>query len=250
MKARLLPILVSSATLLLAACQPRPEGVAALIGTVVIGPEYSASRGLFVPDDTRRSLGLEIVEVDEQPIAAWESLSLFIYGTSPDGRLLASGAPSAAQAEVLEAGQSLQVADPGDPGGPPLHGEIVAVGPAEPAAGARPEVVVGLPRAAGLRTGSFVTASVRLDSAGPVTTVPRSALVRASDGHFVYTVSGEYFVRTMVDVGAIADEVVEVTGGLYSGDLVVTEPAMSLWLTELAAIKGGHACCAVPGEAL
>jgi hypothetical protein len=34
--------------------------------------------------------------------------------------------------------------------------------------------------------------------------------------------------------------------GLYVGDQVVLQPVMSLWMTELAAVKGGQACCVEP----
>ena len=33
-----------------------------------------------------------------------------------------------------------------------------------------------------------------------------------------------------------------------AGDQVVLQPVMSLWLTELAAVKGGQACCVMPAE--
>jgi hypothetical protein len=59
-------------------------------------------------------------------------------------------------------------------------------------------------------------------------------------------VSGEHFVRTPVQLGGAAGGSVEIKDGLYPGDQVVAEPAMTLWLTELAAIKGGHSCCVVP----
>ena len=79
-------------------------------------------------------------------------------------------------------------------------------------------------------------------------TIPRSALLECSDGHSVYTVSGEHLVRTPVKAGAVHGEVVEIKEGLYAGDQVVLEPVMSLWMTELAAVKGGQACCVEPAK--
>jgi len=79
-----------------------------------------------------------------------------------------------------------------------------------------------------------------------VASIPRSALLSCSEGYFVYTVSGEHLVRTAVKVGGGNDAFVEITDGLYSGDEVVLQPVMSLWMTELAAVKGGQACCAEP----
>ena len=55
-------------------------------------------------------------------------------------------------------------------------------------------------------------------------------------------------MRTPVKVGASSADFVEIKDGLYAGDQVVLQPVMSLWLTELAAVKGGQACCAVPAK--
>ena len=50
------------ATLVGAGCSPAPEQVSNA-KTEIVGPEYSATKGLYVPEETRRSLGLKIVEV-------------------------------------------------------------------------------------------------------------------------------------------------------------------------------------------
>ena len=71
-------------------------------------------------------------------------------------------------------------------------------------------------------------------------------MLQCSEGQFVYTVSGEHLVRTAVQVGAVNSERVEITDGLYAGDQVAAQPVLQLWLTELAAVKGGQACCIVP----
>ena len=94
--------------------------------------------------------------------------------------------------------------------------------------------------------GAFLQASCQLESGESVVTIPRAALLQCSDGYSVYTVSGEHLLRTPVKVGVVNAELVEIKDGLYSGDQVVLQPVMSLWLTELAAVKGGQACCPVP----
>ena len=96
--------------------------------------------------------------------------------------------------------------------------------------------------------GSFLQASVTLNSGESTVTIPRAALLQCSDGHAVYTVNGEHLVRTPVKVGVSNADLVEIQDGLYAGDQVVLQPVMSLWMTELAAVKGGQACCVVPAE--
>ena len=54
--------------------------------------------------------------------------------------------------------------------------------------------------------------------------------------------NGKFFVRTPVTAGAMNDDHVEITEGLYAGDEVVTTPVMSLWMAELQVLRGGKAC--------
>jgi multidrug efflux pump subunit AcrA (membrane-fusion protein) len=99
-----------------------------------------------------------------------------------------------------------------------------------------------------VQAGAFLQARVTRDDATNVVSIPRAALLQCSDGYSVYTVSGEHLVRTPVRVGAANAHLVEITDGLYSGDQVVLQPVMSLWMTELAAVKGGQACCVMPAK--
>jgi multidrug efflux pump subunit AcrA (membrane-fusion protein) len=75
-----------------------------------------------------------------------------------------------------------------------------------------------------------------------VTSIPKSALLTTAEGTFVYAENDEYFLRTPVQVGAVNENHVEIIDGLYTGDVVVTTPVMSLWLAELQILRGGKAC--------
>ena len=109
------------------------------------------------------------------------------------------------------------------------------------------EVLVKIPKASdGLAVGAFLRGSSTLESGASVVTIPRAALLECSAGYSVYTVSGEHLVRTPIKIGVTTADLVEVKEGLYTGDQVVLEPVMSLWMTELAAVKGGQSCCVAP----
>ena len=109
------------------------------------------------------------------------------------------------------------------------------------------ELLVEIPGAqGGIRVGSRLNASIESEGSEAAVTIPKEALLKCSQGHFVYAVSGEHFVRTPVKVGAINEKIVEIKDGPYAGDQVVVQPVMSLWMTELAAVKGGQACCVEP----
>lgn len=236
---------LSLTALVLAGCDRKPGESAAGEATVEIGPKYSAKNGLHVPEETRLSLGLKTVEVTEQKIPATLDLPLRIYRSSAT-TLFASGAVTPEQAKVLKAGQAAQVFA-GD--GRKLPGKITGVtGELQKATGTA-EVLVEIAHGAEtLMVGAFVPASVALEREESVVTIPRAALLECSDGHSVYTVSGESYVRTPVKVGATGGELVEIKDGLYAGDQVVLQPVMSLWMTELAAVKGGQACCVLPAK--
>lgn len=230
--------------LALAGCQPKPGESAGGEKSVEIGPKYSAKNGLHVPDDTRLSLGLKIVEVTEQKVPATLVVQLRIYQNGKES-ILASATVTPEEVIALKRGQAVRatVSDAN------LTGQVTKVNDELLKATGMAEVLVEFRNPpGGSVVGAFLPANVELDSAASVVTIPRAALLECSDGHSVYTVSGESFVRTPVKVGAISGDLVEIKDGLYAGDQVVLQPVMSLWMTELAAVKGGQACCVMPAK--
>lgn len=230
------------AALALAGCQPKSGESAAGEASVEIGPKYSAKSGLHVPDDTRRSLGLKTVEVTEQKVPAALDVQLRVYHEGEES-ILASATVTPDEAKPLKRGQAVHARA----NGANLIGSVTSVDDRLQKATGMAEVLVELARTNGAASvGAFLSASVALESEATVVSIPRAALLECSDGHSVYTVSGESFVRTSVKVGAMAGDLVEIKDGLYAGDQVVLQPVMSLWMTELAAVKGGQACCVMP----
>jgi len=230
------------AVLAVAGCQPKSGETAAGEESVEIGPKYSAKNGLHVPPDTRLSLGLKTVEVTEQKVSATLDVQLRVYQNGGES-ILASASVTPDEAKQLKRGQAVH-ARANDTS---YTGRVAAVDDRLQKATGMAEVLVELARTNGAASvGAFLPASVELDSAASVVTIPRAALLECSDGHSVYTVSGESFVRAPVKVGAISGDLVEIKDGLYAGDQVVLQPVMSLWMTELAAVKGGQACCVMP----
>jgi len=233
------------AALVLAGCQPKAGAPAEGQATVEVGPNYSATDGLFVPEDTRQSLGLRTVEVAEQAVPMKLDLPLRVYRTAATASL-ASGSATLEQAEVLSEWQSVQLLASD---GQTRPARITRISYELKAATGMAEVLVEIPNASEpFPVGTFLEGRVTVGGEESVVTIPRTALLEASDGHSVYTVSGDYFVRTLVKVGAVSGDVVEITDGLYTGDEVVAHAVISLWMTELAAVKGGQACCAVPAK--
>lgn len=238
---RLLPAL---ATLLFVAagCSRNTDKNAGAPETETVAT-FSAKAGLSLPEATRRSLNLKLAEITEQKLETTLPLSLRIYQICAD-KILAVSLLTLEQTQQLQTNQvvAAKLAD-----GSTLTGKVHAIrSDLQPATGSH-EVLVEFPAdAPRVAVGDFLSASIRLTSPASVVTIPRSALLENSEGQFAYTVSGEHFVRTAIKTGAGNDEFIEVTDGLYAGDQVVLQPVMHLWLTELASVKGGQACCVTP----
>lgn len=231
--------------IILAGCgeKPKPAEHAKDEEPVAIGPQYSAKKGLLVPKLTSESLGVKIVEVTEGQVAESLNLKLRVYRATAS-EILASASIPTEKAKLLQKGQKVIL-----PQFENFSGEVKGMDSAMARATGLGEILVEIPSAiTNIALGTFVQGRVTLQSSNTVVTVPRAALLQCSDGYSVYTVSGDHFVRTPIKVGAIGEELVEVTDGLYSGDKVVLQSVMSLWMTELAAIKGGQACCVEPAK--
>ena len=239
-------LLLSVAVGILAGCGRKPaESVAKTEEPVVFGPQFSAKKGLLVPTDTRDSLGLRIVEVEEQKVPATFEIQLRVYQIGNSGSL-ASGMVTPEKAKLLKVGQSVEVRIRD---GKTALAKLASVNDQLLKATGALELLVEIPKAPEeFSVGMFIHANVTLDSSESVVTIPRPALLQCSDGHSVYTVSGEHLVRTPIKIGNANADLVEVKDGLYAGDKVVLQPVMSLWMTELAAVKGGQACCVEPAK--
>ena len=228
----------------LTACKPKSTAPVSSEASepVVLGPQYT-KKGLLLPEDTRLSLGVRVAEVTEQRVSATLDLPLRVYQLT-DGTGKASGTVTPEQAEKLRAGQSveLKTAD-----GQTFTGKVTRLNDELRKATGTFEILVEFrPVPEPVQAGAFLQARVTRDDATNVVSIPAAALLQCSDGYSVFTVSGEHLVRTPVKVGAANADRVEITDGLYSGDQVVLQPVMSLWMTELAAVKGGQACCVEP----
>jgi hypothetical protein len=238
-------ILLPVAVVVLAGCGRESADSVKTDEPVVFGPQFSAKKGLLVPEDTRQSLGLRITEVTEQKVPATFDVQMSVYQVgNPVCR--ASGTVTPEQANNLKTGQVVQVRSRN---GKSATAKVTGVSDQLQQATGMMELLVEIPQAPEeFAVGTFVHATVTLDATESVVAIPRRALLQCSDGHSVYTVSGEHLVRTPVKVGAAGAGLVEIKDGLYAGDQVVLQPVMSLWMTELAAVKGGQACCVEPAK--
>jgi len=209
------------------------------------GASFKAGKGVLVTEETKKILGLEIADVTERKLPNQIRFTVQVFGEKHHHLLNqedhsgcdvhGSGFVSTNTASVVKAGQPVELIKGTNS---PLPGVVLAVQKA--LALGESEIVIGISNATtALKSGEFVPARINLPRDQAVTAIPQAAVLRTSEGTFVYAVNGDAYFRTAVKVGAEADGSVEITDGLLPGDQVVTKPVQSLWLIELRATKGG-----------
>lgn len=215
------------------------------------GVSFSEKNGLEVPEETAKFIGLEVADVEERKVTSSFRFEAQVYRTAQEAQFasvqphatitaLASGFVGEGEAALLKVGQAVSVESQMQQ---KLTARVTEINPALGKVGGQTEVLLAIQDEKGaLSRGTALNVNVPTGTEKTVVSVPISALLKTADGHFVYTLSGEHFVRTPVKLGVVNHEFAEVTDGLLSGDQVVVKPVMTLWMAELQAIRGGKAC--------
>ncbi len=209
------------------------------------GASFKAGKGVIVTEETKKLLGIEVVDVSERKLPNQVRFTVQVFGEkhhhllNPEDHtgcdVHGAGFVSTNTAVIVKTGQAVELFKNTNA---PLGGVVLSVQRA--LALGESEIVIGVSNAtATLKAGDFVLARISLPREEAVTVIPQPALLRTTEGTFVYAVNGDAFFRTAVKVGAEADGWVEITDGLLAGDAVVTKPVQTLWLIELRATKGG-----------
>lgn len=215
------------------------------------GVTFLAKKGLSIPKETAEFIGLELADVEERTVKATMEFGAQVYRAASEAQY-ASAKPMAAAATLATAFVGKEVAQHLKQGqeitgiisdGKTLSGRITEVNRSFEKTSGQAEVLLALNDPdASLKRGAFVTVQVPNGSDKTVVSIPKSAILKTTEGYFAYTVSGEHFVRASIKLGSINENFAEVTDGLYAGDQIVIKPVMTLWMAELQAIRGGKAC--------
>ena len=208
------------------------------------GASFQPGKGILLTDETREILGVEVADVTQEKLPQVVRFSVQIFSEThrfayvgiehPDCEFHGSGFLPPEKAALVKPGMPVQLLASANE---TTDGFVVAV--QETLVYGETEVIIGITKAGGkLKDGEFVTATITRPREREVTIIPSSALLRTSEGTFVYAVNGDVYLRTPVKVGSEADGKVEITDGLPGGQVVV-KPVETLWLIELRATKGG-----------
>jgi len=209
------------------------------------GASFKAGKGVIVTDETRKIIGVEVADVADRKLPNQIRFTVQVFGEKHHHLLNqedhsgcdvhGSGFVSTNTASDVKPGQPVELMNGTNT---PLPGVVLAVQKA--LALGESEIIIGISNAtAALKAGEFVPARISVPREDAVAAIPQSALLRTSEGSFVYAVNGDAYFRTAVKTGAEAEGWIEITDGLLAGDQVVTKPVQTLWLIELRAVKGG-----------
>lgn len=228
-------ILIAGGSLLVAACGDNSEKAAKAEGGKHAeherheegeargGVAFKEGRGLTLNSDIIRALSLKTADVEERPLSAELKLLAQVFAMTP--QILASASVPEAEAELLEKQKF-------------TGAKLVRLDRAGTSATRRVDAIFALERTPAPQAGEFVELAL-VSEPQPALTVPQSAVLDGAMGNFVYVVNGENYLRTAVKIGARSADFVEITDGLYEGDVVVARPVNQLWLSELRLTKGG-----------
>lgn len=195
------------------------------------GAQFEKGKGISLTEEMARSIGLKTADVENQKIAARVPLTLrpLLGGNEANGWL------TAAQAEKIQPGANVLLSGPVN-----SKGTVQSI--EKSAFTELGDFEVKVSSDTPLPEGSEIQSAILLDETEAAASIPSSALLSTVEGYFVYAKNGKFFFRMGVMVGAMNDDHVEITEGLYAGDEVVTTPVMSLWMAELQVLRGGKAC--------
>ncbi|MCC6415613.1 MAG: hypothetical protein IT582_06865 [Opitutaceae bacterium] len=187
------------------------------------GVTFKEGRGLQIPSNVVKALNVLTVEAEERPLSAELQITAQIFALQP--RVLASSRLTVEQAEPLEKSAF-------------TGAKLVSIDRATITATRLVDLIFELDASSKHQLGDFVTIALAVEPT-TVLTVPRSAVLEGAASTFVYVVNSGAYLRTPVTTGARSADFIEITDGLYAGDVVVVTPVDQLWLSELRLTKGG-----------
>lgn len=214
---------------------------------------FEKGKGIRLPDAMAKAFGVESMEVTERTFTQRVEVAATIYRPgSAAGPARATALLNAAEAAALTVGQPVTLQLANDIRSNVLSGRLAKL-ESQAAAFGQVEALIEFSDPEGQhRAGASLMASFAGPERKAEHAVPASAVVQGADTPFVYSVNGAHFVRTPIKVGTRSEGWVEVTEGLYTGDVVVARGGDEMWMIELCALKGGTPCCPVgkkPGRA-
>ncbi len=213
------------------------------------GAKFAEGKGIALMEETKKAIGLETVEAEERKLTPVVSIEAQIYRAADEPSRANGERTGFAYAAALLPPALAEKLKPGDAATLKTHeieypATVWKIDPASKEAVNNEEVIIEIPDPQNaLHVGAFISGKVtQSGSSESVVAIPRSAVLETATGKFAYVENGSHLLRTPVSTGAESIDYIEITDGLYAGDVVASNPVETLYLIELRATKGGGHC--------
>ena len=240
--------------LLLTACGPKgttatppSPPVEAQAETKKEEASFDQDKGLYLPEATRQAMGVTTAPVQKKSLQAEPTMKFQVFREANEqplpGMPYRSGYAYAAiiltdQKPGLELGQQGEVLEKHESQTAPTA-KLFQLNILPNSNQTELLVEITDPRHQ-LALAEYCTVRWRMSAGDVPAAVPDSALLKTTEGDFVYLQKEDRFVRTEVKLGAMGEGFTEITEGIAAGDIVVTNPVQTLCLTELKLKSGSE----------
>ena len=229
---------------LVTACKPKAEPAApssppsdGQVETKTDDASFDPDKGLYLPEETKQSMEITTASVQKKTFQAEETMKFQIFREEDEQPLPGMSYRSGyAYASTILTGQNvdLKLGQTGTILDLPAGASATLFQVNALPNSSQTELLVEIPDAPHqFALAEFCTVQWRMSAVEAPAAVPDSALLKTTEGNFVYVQKENRFVRTEVKVGATGEGFFEITEGVAAGDIVVTHPVQTLWLTEL-----------------
>lgn len=214
------------------------------------GAEYSATKGILVHEEAAEVIQLKTSEAYTEDLALEFTTTARVYqvdhkhapgeaeGEMLKSHALATAIITTAQADMLEEGHAVTVQHVGMKDKTD-KGILVRLDRTTAEAIGQVEALIAIPSSDHKEEfGSFLQVTFS-GKAVKTTAIPKSALLNAATGNFVYVEHDGRYLKTPVEVGTVGSEHIGILKGVEPGDVVVSSGTVGLWLIELRFTKGG-----------
>jgi len=239
-----LSLILTILSLTLIGCQKKEATAEAGHDETSEGAIFKEGHGLSFAPETKAAIGLDTAEAENREIGHAVPLTAQVYRAADEvahpGRVEKAGMAYASALLEPKLAEQFKVGDAVK--SKAIEGKIVRVDATQQGGVGKSEILIELPDPGNtLRVGTFLPIEAGLAKLESVA-IPSSAVLETAAGLFAYVQNGESLLRTPITTGITDGQWVEVTDGLYEGDVVATKPVSSLYLIELRATKGGGHC--------
>lgn len=215
-------------------------------GTKDDAPSFDPDKGIYLPEDTKQSMGITTAPAQRKTFQAGQTMKFQIFREANEAPLPGMSYRNGyayASTILTNPNAGLHPGQTGEVTGKPdsTHATTVKLFQLNTLPNSnQTELLVEIadPQHQ-FSLSDFCTVRWQMASVDAPVAVPDSALLKTTEGVFVYLVKENRFVRTEVKTGAMGEGFTEVNEGVATGDTVVMDPVQTLWLTELKLKAGG-----------